>query len=278
MPLAASKALGRIAGPNRTSSTGTYRTATTTMPSTDMESLASKAERITIASASESVATRGAGLYRAVRGVFDCTGPGECGFGPTSPTRRSSGSGSDDGSSSDEGPPVMEILADRGQVLHESRSRQKMRARQHRRNERGGRSTSKGAHHNVGVAVSLVSDMESLVRVKLTKPLGIMFDPIEEEEEDQEGNEENSNNYYSEDHLPSKRVYRGLRISQLPPEGAAYRSSKLEVGDELLSIDGIDVSRRSFEYVSACIRRSEPGSELDIIFRRPSGVRHHIML
>lgn len=255
---AASKAFSRSARTNRTSSTS--RTATTTMPSRDMESL-------------DSMATRGAGLYRAVLGVFNCTGPGECGFGPTS-TRRSSGSGSDDESSSGDEPPMMEILADRGQVLHESRSRQKMRARQHRRNECGGMSTSKRVHHNVGEAVSLVSDMESLVRVKLTKPLGIIFDPIEEEE----GNDENNNNYHSENHLSSKRVYRGLRISELPPKGAAYRSSKLKVGDELLSIDGIDVSRRSFEYVSTYIRRSEPGSELDIIFRRPSGVRHDIML
>lgn len=207
------------------------------------------------APAEESMAFRVLGALNCI--VPECTATSECGGGSHSNTSSRS-------SDSEDGPP-MEILAERHSQMQEPRSRQRMRER-HRRRNKGSTSTrtsSDGKEHQKQQPDHyLLSDMESLVRVQLRKPLGIVFDSIK----DELNGLENSNHHS------------GLRISELPPMFAAYRSSRLEIGDELLSINGVDVSRRSFQYVSDFIRRTNPKSPLDIIFRRPSGVNHQTML
>lgn len=91
----------------------------------------------------------------------------------------------------------------------------------------------------------LVEDMKSLVRVRLRKPLGIIFASIRDD-------------------------LKGVCVYDLPEDGKAYRKVKtsLAVGDELLSINGVDMTHRSLEYVINYIERVDTSRhKMDMIFR-----------
>ena len=93
---------------------------------------------------------------------------------------------------------------------------------------------------------SLVEDMKSLVRVRLRKPLGIIFTSI-------------------------RNDLKGVCIYDLPEDGKAYRKVKtsLSVGDELLSINGVDMTHRSLEYFINYIERVDTSRhKMDMIFRK----------
>ena len=95
----------------------------------------------------------------------------------------------------------------------------------------------------------LVEDMESLVRVRLRKPLGIIFTST------------------------SKDMKKGVRIYDLPIDGNAYRKAKpsLTVGDQLLSVNGVDMTQRSFESAMNYINTIDTSKhKMDLIFRRAS--------
>jgi len=93
---------------------------------------------------------------------------------------------------------------------------------------------------------TLVEDMKSLVRVQLRKPLGIIFTSTRDD-------------------------LKGVCIYDLPEDGKAYRKFKtsLAMGDELLSINGVDMTRRSLEYVINYIERVDTSRhKMDMIFRK----------
>ena len=87
-----------------------------------------------------------------------------------------------------------------------------------------------------------------LIRLTLRKPMGIVFEPMYD-----------PNN-------PS--VQRGVRICDLPRTGAAALSRKLEVGDELLSINDKTMSRLTFDEIMDFIIEADP-EEVNLLFRRP---------
>jgi len=87
-----------------------------------------------------------------------------------------------------------------------------------------------------------------LIRLSLRKPMGIVFEPMYDH-----------NN-------PS--MQRGVRICDLPRTGAAALSRKLEVGDELLSINDKTMSRLSFDEIMDFIIEADP-EEVNLLFRRP---------
>lgn len=95
----------------------------------------------------------------------------------------------------------------------------------------------------------LVEDMESLIRVRLRKPLGIIFTST------------------------SKDMKKGVRIYDLPRDGNAYRKAKpsLAVGDQLLSVNGVDMTQRSFASAMNYIDTIDTSKhKMDLIFRRAS--------
>lgn len=63
-------------------------------------------------------------------------------------------------------------------------------------------------------------------------------------------------------------VQRGVRICDLPRTGAAALSRKLEVGDELLSINDKTMSRLTFDEIMDFIIEADP-EEVNLLFRRP---------
>lgn len=87
-----------------------------------------------------------------------------------------------------------------------------------------------------------------LIRLSLRKPMGIVFEPMYD-----------PNN-------PS--LQRGVRICDLPRTGAAALSRKLEVGDELLSINDKTMSRLTFDEIMDFIIEADP-EEVNLLFRRP---------
>jgi hypothetical protein len=87
-----------------------------------------------------------------------------------------------------------------------------------------------------------------LIRLTLRKPMGIVFEPMYDPN--------------------SPSVQRGVRICDLPRTGAAALSRKLEVGDELLSINDKTMSRLSFDEIMDFIIEADP-EEVNILFRRP---------
>jgi hypothetical protein len=66
----------------------------------------------------------------------------------------------------------------------------------------------------------------------------------------------------------SPSVQRGVRICDLPRTGAAALSHRLEVGDELLSINDKTMSRLSFDEIMDFIIEADP-EEVNLLFRRP---------
>jgi hypothetical protein len=63
-------------------------------------------------------------------------------------------------------------------------------------------------------------------------------------------------------------VQRGVRICDLPRTGAAALSRRLEVGDELLSINDKTMSRLTFDEIMDFIIEADP-EEVNLLFRRP---------
>jgi len=110
----------------------------------------------------------------------------------------------------------------------------------------GGGSVGPGGAH--GDATPHQPSSTGLIRLSLRKPMGIVFEPMYD-----------PNN-------PS--LQRGVRICDLPRTGAAALSRKLEVGDELLSINDKTMSRLSFDEIMDFIIEADP-EEVNLLFRRP---------
>ena len=87
-----------------------------------------------------------------------------------------------------------------------------------------------------------------LIRLTLRKPMGIVFEPMYD-----------PNN---------PTVQRGVRICDLPRTGAAALSRKLEIGDELLSINDKTMSRLTFDEIMDFIIEADP-DQVNLLFRRP---------
>ena len=87
-----------------------------------------------------------------------------------------------------------------------------------------------------------------LIRMTLRKPMGIVFEPM------------------TDPHNPSQQ--RGVRICDLPRTGAAAMSQKLEVGDQLLSINDKTMSRLTFDEIMDFIIEAD-AERVDLLFRRP---------
>ena len=87
-----------------------------------------------------------------------------------------------------------------------------------------------------------------LIRLTLRKPMGIVFEPMYDPNQ--------------------ASVQRGVRICDLPRTGAAALSRKLEVGDELLSINDKTMSRLTFDEIMDFIIEADP-EQVNLLFRRP---------
>eukprot|EP00535_Pseudo-nitzschia_heimii_P005512 CAMPEP_0197185102 /NCGR_PEP_ID=MMETSP1423-20130617/11154_1 /TAXON_ID=476441 /ORGANISM="Pseudo-nitzschia heimii, Strain UNC1101" /LENGTH=892 /DNA_ID=CAMNT_0042636067 /DNA_START=135 /DNA_END=2813 /DNA_ORIENTATION=+ len=110
-------------------------------------------------------------------------------------------------------------------------------------------------------AESSTPSSTGLLRLTLRKPMGIVFEPM------------------YDPNTPS--IQRGVRICDLPRTGAAALSRKLEVGDELLSINDKTMSRLTFDEIMDFIIEADP-EEVNLLFRRPRkeqlNARHGINL
>lgn len=87
-----------------------------------------------------------------------------------------------------------------------------------------------------------------LIRLRLKKPMGIVFEPTYDPNNSSE--------------------QRGVRICDLPRTGAAACSRKLQVGDELLQINDTTVSRMTFDEIMDFIIEADPDA-VSLLFRRP---------
>ena len=87
-----------------------------------------------------------------------------------------------------------------------------------------------------------------LIRLTLRKPMGIVFEPMYDPNQ------------------PS--VQKGVRICDLPRTGAAALTRKLEIGDELLSINDKTMSRLTFDEIMDFIIEADP-EQVNLLFRRP---------
>eukprot|EP00562_Extubocellulus_spinifer_P030885 CAMPEP_0178711746 /NCGR_PEP_ID=MMETSP0699-20121125/18508_1 /TAXON_ID=265572 /ORGANISM="Extubocellulus spinifer, Strain CCMP396" /LENGTH=1240 /DNA_ID=CAMNT_0020360441 /DNA_START=562 /DNA_END=4284 /DNA_ORIENTATION=- len=87
-----------------------------------------------------------------------------------------------------------------------------------------------------------------LIRLTLRKPMGIVFEPM------------------TDPHNTLQQ--RGVRICDLPRTGAAALSGKLQIGDELLSINEKTMSRLTFDEIMDFIIEAEP-DRVALLFRRP---------
>merc|ERR1712032_1466396 len=61
---------------------------------------------------------------------------------------------------------------------------------------------------------------------------------------------------------------RGVRICDLPRTGAAALSRKLQISDELLSINDKTMSRLTFDEIMDSIVKADP-ENVNLLFRRP---------
>ena len=83
-----------------------------------------------------------------------------------------------------------------------------------------------------------------LIRLCLRKPMGIVFEPMTTPNGEQ----------------------RGVRICDLPRTGAASLSGRLQVGDELLSINDVTMSRLSFDEILDFIIEAN-AERVELLFR-----------
>ena len=79
------------------------------------------------------------------------------------------------------------------------------------------------------------------VRVRIRKPLGIVFESL------QEGS---------------------VRIAEILMTGNAARSGRLAIWDELVSINAKNMKHRSFDFVMEKFAQADPNKRLDLVFRR----------
>ena len=79
------------------------------------------------------------------------------------------------------------------------------------------------------------------MRVRIRKPLGIVFESL------QEGS---------------------VRIVEMPMTGNAARSGRLAIWDELICINAKSMKHRSFDFVMEQIAKADPSKKLDLVFRR----------
>ena len=79
------------------------------------------------------------------------------------------------------------------------------------------------------------------VRVRIRKPLGIVFESL------QEGS---------------------VRIIEMPVTGNAAQSGRLAIWDELVSINAKSMKHRSFDFVMEQFAQADPKKKLDLVFRR----------
>ena len=113
-------------------------------------------------------------------------------------------------------------------------------------NNSGAAAASDGNNENT--KSSGASSSLGLIRLSLRKPMGIVFEPM------------------TDPHNASQQ--RGVRICDLPRTGAAALSNKLQVGDELLSINDKTMSRLTFDEIMDFIIEADPES-VSLLFRRP---------
>ena len=93
-----------------------------------------------------------------------------------------------------------------------------------------------------------------LIRITLRKPMGIVFEPIPPET--------------PTGHHHNSQPQKGVRICDLPRTGAAALSRKLQIGDELLSINDKTMSRLTFDEIMDFIIEADP-ERVNLLFRRP---------
>eukprot|EP00986_Skeletonema_menzelii_P015316 scaffold11500_cov144-Skeletonema_menzelii.AAC.2 len=86
----------------------------------------------------------------------------------------------------------------------------------------------------------------NLINITLSKPLGIIFEPISDPQEC------------------------GVRILDLPRGGKAYNSGELKVGDELLFINNMKLSSLTYYQVVNFISQGHDQKQFNFIFQRPN--------
>mmetsp|Transcript_28961 Transcript_28961/g.41389 ORF Transcript_28961/g.41389 Transcript_28961/m.41389 type:complete len:379 (+) Transcript_28961:88-1224(+) len=89
------------------------------------------------------------------------------------------------------------------------------------------------------------SSNSNLINLTLTKPMGIVFEPVGDPHEC------------------------GVRIRELPPCGKAYQTNELKVGDELLSINDKKVGKSTFYQILEIIEEEDEQKEFNLTFQRP---------
>jgi len=92
------------------------------------------------------------------------------------------------------------------------------------------------------------SASSNLICIALTKPMGIVFEPIGDAKEC------------------------GVRIRELPPGGKAFLSEVLKVGDELLSINDTKMSNMTSYQILDFISDEDDTKQFDLVFNRPNKV------
>ncbi len=92
---------------------------------------------------------------------------------------------------------------------------------------------------------SASSNSSNLICVALTKPMGIVFEPIGDPHDC------------------------GVRIRELPPCGKAYLTKALKVGDELNSINDKKVGNSTFYQILEIIEEEDEQKQFNMTFERP---------
>ena len=84
----------------------------------------------------------------------------------------------------------------------------------------------------------------NLIKITLERPMGIVFEPIGDPQE-----------------------CSGVRILELTRRGKAHLSQELKVGDELLSMNGTNMTKMTFYDV---VKSMSKGDAFDMTFKRPN--------
>jgi len=88
------------------------------------------------------------------------------------------------------------------------------------------------------------SSSSNHIYIALTKPMGIVFEPIRDAQEC------------------------GVRIREIPRGGKAYLSKELKVGDELISINDTKMSNLTFYEILEFISEEDDQNQFNLIFQR----------
>jgi len=108
------------------------------------------------------------------------------------------------------------------------------------------RHSSAGEHKRHSARAGGRPSSSGLIRLSLHKPMGIVFE---------------ANIVKGEE--------RGVKICELSRLGVAAQTGRLEVGDELLSIDDVIMSQSTFDEVMDFIMSRPSEESVDLLFRRP---------